>query len=116
MSEAFQNIKSFFLFIIHKILSYFPTQLPRGTIEFNKFYHSLLDLYGFPDNIIFKHAVASAIMHLKNIEAYKSKNYFGLTIKKAQANSTAFLILEQIREQEKAEAEKAKLSGQAQPN
>lgn len=101
------------------VRGFFPKRLPTGLKDFDAFAAMIFDVYNLPALPSYKHAVASMIMHLGPTTAYKAPWFFAISVKKAMANQTAFEIIQQIKEAEKAqqliEAEKQTQPGEATP-
>lgn len=92
----------------------FPTRLPTGLDEFEKFTTNILTAYKIPDMPGYRQAIATMIMHLSPTTDKKSKLYFAKAVRKAQSNQIAYQVIQKIREeQEKTEGtedNKAKLT------
>ncbi len=95
---------------LNLILSYFPSKLPVGAAQFHSFADSIIKLAGpFADEDSMKWAIANNIIHLPSTTAYKSKQYFVRTLRKAAANQVASFIFQDIKlkQQERAAQEAA---------
>lgn len=85
----------------------FPSKLPKGSEEFEKFCSSIFDLYQIPKEDGYYHSIAVMMQHLPATQVYKSKSWFASCIHNAQVRETAFYKIQEIqkRNKEKAEAE-----------
>lgn len=94
--------------LFSKILSFFPSKLPKGSQEFQTFCDSIFDLYDIPKEDGYYHSIAVMIQHLPPTQVYKPKAWFASSIYNAQAREVAFYKIQEIqkRNKEKAEAEK----------
>jgi hypothetical protein len=102
--------------LLKKLKGLLPSKLPIGATELDKFTTDIFETYGIPNLPTYKQAVCKMILHLGPQENRKSKSWFARSIAKAQANETAYAILEeQVREdarrqrEEKQAAETARL-------
>lgn len=86
----------------------FPSKLPIGVIEWEKFCTSIFKAYDLPDLPSYRNAIATMIMHIPPTIFYKPKHFFGVAVKKAMSNQTAYEIIQQIREAETLKEEEAK--------
>lgn len=109
-----------------KFLAFFPTRLPIGDGQYEKWFSEVCYLYDLPPNDSVRFALSTMLMHAAPvvkpgvIEAvvnsgasyYKSKRYFGLTALKGAVNQTAHQIMADCKlrqeERNKAEADAAK--------
>lgn len=80
----------------------FASPLPTTVWEFDRFCDSIFDAHGFPDNPSYRHAMASAIMHLGPVTDWKPKMFFAKSVKKAMANHAAYDKIRQLEAEEKA--------------
>lgn len=83
-----------------------PQRNPIGRTELELFTTAVLELYNIPNLGSYRSALAAMILQDKRL--YRSKLSFALAIRKAQANETAYQIMQEIRKQEK---ETAQLTG-----
>jgi hypothetical protein len=98
------KIFNFFRFI----LGLFPTPVPQGGTEFDKWAKSIIEIYKpAADERSVKFALCAMLMRLEPTEAYKSKMFFALCLRKASAAQVAAYKMEEIKQQQAAE-EKAK--------
>lgn len=97
------------------LLNMVPTKLPIGLKEFDEYCVSIFKTYDLPDLPSYRNAIATMIMHIPPTVFYKPKHFFGVSVKKAMANQTAYEIIQQIREDEKKKEEEAKLELAVQP-
>lgn len=86
-----------------QLLQLFPTKLPLTVDEFDKMIAEILEANDLPNEASFKHAIASAIMHLGPVTASKPKRFFAQSVRKAIANQVAYDKMKQL---EKEEAER----------
>lgn len=87
--------------VMRLIASHFPSKLPTGGCEFDKFFSSICQLYDFPEENSYKQAVCTMIMHLNPLCTRKAKYYFVRSIRKSQANQVAYHKLQEIKDSEK---------------
>lgn len=92
-----------FIKLFKKLLGMFPVSLPTGMTQIEVFTKDILYTYDVPDMPSYHHAVATMIMHLPPTKHKASKHYFAKSLKKAQANQTAYEVIQKIKEAEKAE-------------
>ncbi len=100
-----------FLVLYHVFLTTlcrFPTKLPVGMQAFEDWFLSICQAYGLPDDRSYKNAVSTMIMHLGPTCDRKPRAYFAKAIRKSMSNQVAYEVIEQIRNQQKAEIEAAK--------
>jgi hypothetical protein len=90
----------------NKTLGLFPTKLPLGMTDFDRFCDSIFDTYELPNDPSYKHAIASMIMHLGPTVASKPKRFFALSVQKAMANQIAYQNIQLLKKNE-ATTEKA---------
>lgn len=90
---------------LFKILSsYFPSKLPVGVAEFDKWANSIIYLSGhYADLDSMKFALATMIMHLGAQKASISKQYFVRSLRKTASNQVAAQIFQDIKEKQKAQ-------------
>lgn len=81
-----------------------PTKLPQGVTEFTEWANDILDTYGLPNNDSTHFALATAIMHAKNGEAYFSKEYFAHILMRGAANQVAHHIMLECKARQEAKA------------
>lgn len=91
----------------------FPSKLPVGDAQFDTWAKSIFSIYRLDDKPGNRHALASLIMHLGPVTAYKPKRYFSFAIMKSLANETAFETIQRLRKDEEAYINKH-MNGQAQ--
>lgn len=90
-----------------KLAAYFPSPLPVGMTDFQKWCDDIVYLYDLPDNESLRWTLGAVILHLsprKNGGTcyYKSKRFFGLTALKGASNEIAHAYMEQLKEKQKA--------------
>lgn len=103
MKQIYLNLVKF----IQIVRGFFPAKLPLNLADFEIYASSIFELYDVPDMPSYRHAIASGIMRLGPITAYKSKFYFALSVKKAMANEIAFQNIQLLKKQEQEYNEKA---------
>lgn len=95
-----------------RLLSYFPTKLPHGMAEFERWSKDIISLSRAPDNESTRFAVAVMILHMDAGEDSKPKHWFVKKLNKAACNELANKIAMDLKEAQKKrqeeEAEKAK--------
>lgn len=97
-----------FRLVLARFTSFFPSKLPTGRQEFDKFATSILLTYGFPDELSYRNAIASMIQLVPNNKSHMPKRYFAIRMRKAQANEVAFYVMKEIKDElikKKTEAE-----------
>lgn len=85
-----------------------PSKLPIGMPALEKFSNEIIDAYSIPNLPSYHHAIASMIMHLGQTQTTVKKSYLAKSIFKAMSNQVCFERIQQIKEQEKADAEQPK--------
>lgn len=86
----------------------FPSKLPTGMEEFDKWSTSIFYAYDLPDDPTYKNAVATMVLHLQpDTRTAAPKKLFAANIKRAQANQIAYIQTQLIREASKAAQQKA---------
>lgn len=104
MNRYFTKAKQFF----NKILGFFPSNLPHGMTEFDKWSNDLIFTYDLPNNDSIKFALATMILHLEPTECDKPKRYFGRAVQKGMAAQVAHGVMQTLKDKQKAEEEAAK--------
>jgi hypothetical protein len=95
--------------ILLKIRHLFPSALPQGGSEFDAWAKSIIDLYQpAADERSVKFALCAMLMRLNPTEAYKSKMFFNLCIRKGCAAQVAAYKMEEIKKQQAEEQEALK--------
>ncbi len=99
--------------LLNRLLSYFPTNLPVGATEFDKWSDSIIELSGpYADRDSMKYAIATALIHASANVGALPKNYFVVRLRKSAANQVAsqvFLDIKAKHDKQAAEATAAKL-------
>lgn len=90
-------MRSKFTRLYKRMLSFFPTPLPRGMEEFDTYIDNLLELYDIPQLDSYRHAVATMIMHLGPTTSKIAPRYFAHSIFKAMANEVAYQKIQDIK-------------------
>lgn len=96
--------------LLHWLHSFFPTQLPIGAEEHDKWASSIVALAGkgVPDNSSTRFALAVMIMHLGGQTSHKPKRFFVKSLLKASANEVAHATAQKYKlEQEEAKKREA---------
>jgi hypothetical protein len=95
--------------VIKRILSKFPTDLPVGLTEFNKWADSIIELSGeYADRDSMRFAIASQVIHLPHTVSSKPKDYFVRAMRKAAANQIASAVFQEIKLAQQKEQEEVK--------
>lgn len=92
---------------LKKLLDFIPTQVPMGMTAFHSWADSLIETYAFPNDPSVKFALATMIMHLGPIEAYKPRRYFMLAIKAGAAKQIASAVFQEIKAKQIADQKQA---------
>ena len=94
---------------INFVLGIFPSPVPQGGTEFDNWANSIIETYKpAADERSVKFALCAMLMRLEPTEAYKAKMFFALCLKKASAAQVAAYKMEEIKQQQAAEALEAK--------
>ncbi len=94
--------------LYNKLLFRFPTKLPIGATEFEKFYKSIVQTYDFPDNDSVRFALATMILHAREDMAYTPKFWFVKRLIKGAANQVASQVFTDMKIKQKAAEDAAK--------
>lgn len=98
---------------LKRILSYFPTRLPVGRTELNRWCADIVELTGnLADETSMRFALASILIHADARHGYLPKKYFVDRLIKSAANQVASQIFQEIKEEQ---ALKAKTAAEATP-
>lgn len=99
------------------IRAFFPSAVPNGVDAFDSWARSFFEIYPMPtqDVTSVKYTLATIIMHMGPQTAFKSKFYFYLTLKAGAAKQVAGAIFYQIKQEQKAAEEAAKLEATSTP-
>lgn len=91
------------------LLSYIPTPLPVGMVEFKEWSDSILSMSKVPDNDSTRFATAVMILHLNPDVDCVSKRNMIRRLNKSAANEVANAVALQLKEKQKeAQAEEAR--------
>lgn len=90
--------------LLKKLKGRFKTKLPTHVEELDQYVKDLFEIYELPDDPSYRQAVYSLIMHVPPTEDKASMSHFAKAIRKAMANQVAYLKIEELRKQAKAEA------------
>lgn len=94
--------------ILKRFLSLFPSALPTGRTEFDKFSNDIIELVeGLADDNSLKFAISTMIMHLGPQRSHVSKNYFVQSLRKTAANQVAHAVLQELKNEQIEKAKKA---------
>jgi hypothetical protein len=86
---------------IKRLLSYLPSPLPVGLSEFHAWADDIVELSGkFADEDSLKFAISNNLIHLPHTVAYKPKQYFVRTLRKAAANQVASQVFQDIKQKQ----------------
>lgn len=89
---------------VKRFLSYFPSKLPVGLPQFNKWTTEIIELSGqFADETSMRFVLASELMHSDAKRGSVPKNYFVSRCRKLAANQTAGYILQEIKAAQEAD-------------
>lgn len=84
--------------LILKILSYYPTRLPVGKTEMDKFVTDVIALSGeYANRTSMEFAIASMIIHAPADRGALPKNYFVVRLRKSAANQVASQVFQDIK-------------------
>jgi hypothetical protein len=101
------NMKNTLFRIFNLIFGFFPTPVPQGGTEFEKWSDSIIETYKPAADVrSVKFALCALLMRLDPTEAFKSKFYFALCLRKAAAAQVAAFKMEEIKLQQAEEAKK----------
>jgi hypothetical protein len=89
-----------------KLKSKFKEELPRSRPAMDAFFTDIIKTYDLPDMPSYRNAMAVMIMNMGSETIKQSKFSFAKAIKKAMSNQVAYSVIEEIREQQKLEAQK----------
>jgi hypothetical protein len=89
---------------LQKLRDCFPSATPIGMREFEIWSESIIDTYQLPVDVrSTKFALATMLLRLGPTEAYKSKRFFFLSLRKAAAAQIGAAVMENIKNQQKAQ-------------
>lgn len=88
---------------ILRLLALLPTSLPKGVIEFETWANSIIELADMPNNDSMKFTLATMILHLDSTSAYKPKEFFIRSLKKAGSNQIAAQIMHDLKTKQQEE-------------
>lgn len=91
--------------LLKKLIGYYPHKLPSGMTEFDAFVKKVFSIYQVEDGPSYRNAIATMIMHLPPTTDRTPLSFFGKSLKKAQANQTAYEIIQNIKKAEKEKQE-----------
>lgn len=93
--------------IINRFLGLFPSRLPVGMTEFDKWAKSVIEMSPLPYNDSTVFSLATMVLHLPATTNYKSKEYFIRSLHKAAANQIAAGVMQDLKEKQRAAQEAA---------
>lgn len=103
------KMKNTLIRILNLMIGFFPTPVPQGGTEFEKWSDTIIETYKpAADARSVKFALCALLMRLDPTEAFKSKFYFALCLRKAAAAQVAAFKMEEIKK-EQAEEQAKKL-------
>ena len=103
LTKIINKIKNF----INFLLGFFPSAVPQGGTEFDNWAKSIIETYSpAADERTVKFALSALLMRLEPTDAYKSKFYFALCLRKAAASQVAAYKMEEIKQQQADEQAK----------
>lgn len=91
--------------LLARLSSYFPTPLPVGLTEFNRWQDSILALSKVPSNESTRFAIAVMVLHLGPTVDSKAKHYFVKSLNKSAANELANSVALDMKARQKARME-----------
>lgn len=91
------------------LLAFFPSKLPITKDEFNSFCDDIFDTYDLKKDPTYKHAIATAIMHVDQTQHRKPKRFFYQVVSKAISNQVCYGAMQDINDELKLKAEQEKL-------
>ena len=107
------NVLNYLRIKLNQFLGLFPSKLPVGKTEFETWSNSIIKTYKVPmDDRSAKFGLCAMIMRLNPTEAYKSKAFFALCLSKGASAQVASYVMEDIKNQQKAEFEAAQKAEQ----
>lgn len=90
--------------------SFFPSTLPQGMVELDKWLDDVITLSGLPNNDSMRFTASSMILHVNADNDNKPKRYFAKAMRKAAANQVASYKMQEMKE---AQLQKAKAETEA---
>ena len=91
---------------INKILGFFPSKIPTGAEEFEKWAKSIIDTYKpAADARSVRFVLSGLLMRLEQTEATKCKRFFALCLHRAAAGQVGAYKMEDIKNEQKKEYE-----------
>lgn len=79
-----------------------PTPLPETDEQHRAWSKSIIERAGYPDNISFRQAVATMVLHLDASKVEAPKQQFVNELKRSVVNQTAFNIMQDCKAQQEA--------------
>lgn len=97
--------------LLKRALSYFPTQLPVGTAQFDTFANDIIALAGnYADTDSMRFAIASMLIHAPHDKGSLSKHYFVVRLRKSAANQIASQVFQEIKTKQDAKNKPAEVT------
>ena len=98
------KIKELIIRYLNIILGYFPTKLPRGMAEFDRWVQTIIDTYNPPmDARSVRFTLSALLMRTGPTEAYKPNRYFALSLHRGAAAQVGAYVMEEIKEEQRKE-------------
>lgn len=80
----------------------FSHRLPIYEEQLEPFIKNIFDTYSLPDHPTYRHAIATAILHMPSERDRMPISYFAKSIRKAMASQISYNLLVKLKEQEEA--------------
>src|SRR5271154_5502997 len=94
--------------LIKRLLSYFPSDLPVGVPQLEKFIDDIIELSGnYADRDSMAFAIDSILIHAPSHKGALSKNYFVVRLRKSAANQIASQSFQDIKIRQQEAMQKA---------
>jgi hypothetical protein len=95
---------AFILLVLKRVMSRFPSPLPVGKSQYDKFEGDILDLSGrYADETSMRFAIASIMIHASSDKGSLSKKYFVDRLRKSAANQIASQVFQDIKNAQEAQ-------------
>lgn len=93
--------------LVKFIRAFFPSRLPVGVTEFNAWADDIMTMAKSPNNDSVRFALAAMIVNSGDTEAYISKMFFVLQLRKSMAKQIASFVMYEAKQKQQEEARKA---------
>lgn len=93
--------------LLKLIRALFPSRLPVGVTEFNAWADDIMAMAKSPNNDSVRFALAAMIVNSGDTEAYISKMFFVLQLRKSMSKQIASFIMYDAKQKQQDEARKA---------